>query len=144
MKVKRCGNCGSNEVRPQDQKNKAFPFKDYSNVYLRRSLVVPECTICHELVMSAGMISELTEALKQSVSEDVRSFIKTILEREECSQADLATHVGVTEEYLSEIKSGRKQPAFQTYNILKLVASLDDAFEIANPSFDAVAEKISA
>ena len=61
--------------------------------------------------------------------------------KSKCTQVELAEHAGVTKEYLSEIKSGRKQPSFQMYTLLKLLALGKDAFSISDPKFE-VLDKI--
>jgi hypothetical protein len=48
-------------------------------------------------------------------------------------QTTLSERLGVTPEYLSEIKSGRKLPSFQTYNFLKVLAMDKEAYNLSDP-----------
>jgi DNA-binding transcriptional regulator YiaG len=135
MKKKRCGECGSKEVSLIDQKGKPFPWKDYPAVFLAGDLKVLECELCHNLILSGSDVKKLSTVLVQSVSKNTMTFIETVLMREKCTQVELATRLGVTPEYLSEIKSGRKQPSFQTYNFLKTLASDPKSFAVSDPNY---------
>ena len=135
MKTKRCGECGSKEVSVKNQWGKPFPWRDYPAVFLTRDLRVLECDLCHNLILSGTDVTKLTEAMVQSVSENTVAFIETVLSRENCTQVELATRLGVTPEYLSEIKSRRKQPGFQTYNFLKTLASDPRSFTVSDPNY---------
>jgi transcriptional regulator with XRE-family HTH domain len=51
-----------------------------------------------------------------------------------CDQKEIAKRVGVTPEYLSEVKNGRAVPSFQFFNFLKTIAlNGKRTFEIASP-----------
>gem|GEM_PF-6006714 len=58
-------------------------------------------------------------------------MVETILTREECSQIDLAARAGIT-------------PGFQTFNILKMMASDPKAFQISDPSTGLLEELTSS
>lgn len=135
MKTKRCGECGSKEVSVKNQRGKPFPWRDYPAVFLAKDLRVLECDLCHNQILSGTDVTKLTDALVESVSENTAMFIETVLTREKCTQVELATRLGVTPEYLSEIKSGRKQPGFQTYNFLKTLASDPRSFAVSDPNY---------
>lgn len=135
MKTKRCGECGSKELSEKNQRGKPFPWREYPAVFLTKDLRVLECDLCHNQILSGNDVTRLTQALVDSVSENTGMFIETILTREKCSQIELATRLGVTPEYLSEIKSGRKQPGFQTYNFLKTLASDPKSFIVSDPNY---------
>ena len=136
MKNRRCGECGSTELEKKNQKGKPYPWKDYSAAFLSKDYFVLECTRCNNTVESGTDIQMLSAALEESITEQVQSFIDSILVRENCKQSELAAHVGISPEHLSELKSGRKQPSFQTYNFLKTLAVEQRSFAVSNPNFD--------
>lgn len=136
MKIKRCGNCGSKEVQLKNQKGRPFPWKDYPAVFLSKRMEFLECDLCHELILSERDTEVLDKALRESISEQTKAFIEIILEREECTQTELANHLGISKEYLSEIKSGRTQAGFQTFNFLKTLALESRSFPVSDPHFD--------
>jgi hypothetical protein len=73
--------------------------------------------------------------IKGSINQQVNLFINKILVRENCNQGGLVQHLGVTQEYISEIKSGRKTPSFQTFKFSKKLAIDEASFGISNPMF---------
>src|ERR1700730_10744944 len=99
--MKRCGNCGSKELKAVNQKNKPRRWVDYPAVYLLKDLYVLECSQCQNLVLSSSDIDKLSDACEESIKTMTRIFIDKIIEREQCSQNDLAAHVGITPQYLA-------------------------------------------
>jgi len=133
MKVKRCGNCGSAKIR--EVKNKGpFLWKDFPMIFLAEGIAMPKCSECGEAIMPASLAPKIDEAITGRISEQVKTFIAKILERERVMQTELSQRLGVTPEYLSEIKSGRKVPSFQTFNFLKVLAQDRKAYAISDPN----------
>ena len=133
MKNKRCGNCGSMKI--SEVKNKGpFLWKDFPMVFLAGGISMLKCSDCGEFMMPASLGSKLDVAITESISTQVREFISKIAERENAKQTELSQRLGVTPEYLSEIKSGRKIPSFQTFNFLKVLAQDRKAYAISDPS----------
>ena len=137
MKPKRCGNCGSNNVKKSSLTGLVVPWKDYPAAYLiDHSDNFLRCQKCGESMLSANDMKAFDALIKESINQQVNLFIDKVLEREKCNQGELAQHLGVTQEYLSEIKSGRKTPSFQTFNFLKTLAIDEASFGISDPKFD--------
>ncbi|MGK5084297.1 helix-turn-helix transcriptional regulator [Bdellovibrionota bacterium FG-1] len=136
MKNKRCGECGSRDLHLKNQKGKPFPWKDYPAVFLNKDHKVLECAQCENTVESGADVAALSKAIQETVIEQTQAFIETILTREGCKQTELAAHLGVSPEHLSEIKSGRKQPSFQTYNFLKTLAFENRSFKVSDPQYN--------
>ena len=133
--MKRCGNCGSRELAKKDQRNKTFPWRDFPAAPLLVNIEFLECHNCHELTMSAADFLKLDEALKESVTRVVRSMIEAIRSREKCEQNEIATHLGLSPEYLSELKSGRKPPSFSAFNFLKTLFLAHGSFQVSDPNY---------
>lgn len=141
MKPK-CGNCGSKKVESKDQYSKGFPFRDYPLVFLETNLKIKECLDCGELVISLKDSKNLNEAILNSINININKYINIFKERG-IKQKELAKILGVSPEYLSEIKSGRKQPAFLLFNFLKTLAYSKESLEIATPDFNTTKEKLN-
>lgn len=134
--MKRCGNCGSTDVQMADAKGHSFPWKDYPMAYVSQSHSFLHCQNCGTFLFKAGETKILDRLLEESLAGQIQFFIQSILEREKCEQKELAQHVGVTPEYLSELKRGRI-PKFQTFNFLKTLAmSGRKVFEVSSPDYD--------
>lgn len=145
--TKRCGECASKNIKETNLKGKRFPWKDYPSVLLSQDFKAQTCQDCGELILRGSDSANFDKAIKTSIHDQVIVFIETILGREKnVSQANLATRLGLTPEYLSEIKSGRKQPGFGVFNFLKTLALDARAFKEAEPEFlsETMIRKISA
>ena len=132
MNNKRCGNCGSTKINEVSIKG-PFPWKDFPMVFLAQGIPMLKCSECGETMMPASLGVKLDEAITESISTQVREFISQIMQREKAMQTELSQRLGVTPEYLSEIKSGRKIPSFQTFNFLKVLAQDKKAYAISDP-----------
>ena len=134
--MRRCGECGSTEVKLSDILGTQVPYKDYPSVLISKSHDFHRCMKCGNFVFKSGEPKILDGIITESITEQVQLFISLITDREGCEQQELAKHLGVTPEYLSSIKNGRI-PGFQTFNFLKTLAfSGHTTFETSRPSFN--------
>ena len=138
MKNKRCGNCGSFEIKSKPYLG-PFPWKDYPQVYLTHPTTVLQCEVCGETMGGPGDAKRLDEIAIESISQQVKLFIERISKREGCTQTDLAERVGITPQYLSTLKNGANIPGFQTFNFLKILALDERAFKLASPTAKLIA-----
>lgn len=134
-KPKRCGNCGSVELISSKEAEFHLPWKGYPAVLLTQPVDAWVCSDCGELIISASKAKVVDDIIKTSITSHINDFINMIVLRENCEQKDIAGHIGVSPEYLSEIKSGRKTPKFQTFNFLKTLAVEKNSYKVASPTF---------
>ena len=132
MSNTRCGNCGSTKLVEVENKG-PFPWKDFPMVFLSHGVPMMKCSNCGESMMPASLAPKIDKAISESISTQVKEFIAQIIDREKAMQTELSQRLGVTPEYLSEIKSGRKIPRFQTFNFLKVLAQDKKAYAISDP-----------
>lgn len=110
-----------------------MPWKDYPFVELDTKLPIWSCADCGEFLINAAQTKELDKEIRASIQSQVLQFISIIVQREKCEQKELALRLGVSPEYLSEIKSGRKIPSFQTFNFLKTMFIESKAYAASSP-----------
>jgi DNA-binding transcriptional regulator YiaG len=134
-KNRRCGNCGSTNLISSKENTLSLPWKDYPSVLITEENSLMTCKDCNEIVFSASQGKMIDELVLKSINSQINLFIKMIIQREKCEQKEIAEHIGVSPEYLSEIKSGRKTPKFQTFNFLKTLALDENSFKISSPNF---------
>lgn len=132
MKNRRCGNCGLFEMKLTKTQG-PFCWRDFPRVTLVQPIELLKCSQCGEHGLRAGDSKLLDKAVEASIRTYAKEWIEMVLTREECSQVELAGHVGITPEYLSWVKNGVRTPAFQTFNMLKTLASDPRAFVISDP-----------
>lgn len=121
----RCGKCGNKELKKVSTKGKSFPWKDFPSVLISiDELSLYECSDCGEIRLSARQneIEKLDEVLKNSIRHQIGLFVDIIKREGRISQKDLCVAIGVTPQHLSNIKNGSKEPSFQLYNFLKMLA----------------------
>lgn len=133
-KPSRCGNCGSNDIK-ETRTEMSLPWKDYPSVRLSEPFEWLKCHDCGEIILNASQSHQLDVMIEKSITKYIRYFIQHTIEREKCEQKEIASHIGVSPEYLSEIKSGRKIPSFQTFNFLKILALNERSFSVSAPDF---------
>lgn len=134
--MKRCGNCGSKELSLVNLRGRPHQWVDYPAVYLLEDVNVLECQHCGNLVLSSKDIDKISDACEGSIKAMTHFFIEKIVEREQCSQVDLAAHLGITPQYLATIKSGKKIPKFNVFNFLKTLAFSEKSFKVSDPAYN--------
>jgi hypothetical protein len=134
QKKKRCGNCGSFEIAKRP-KFGPFAWRDFSSVFVSKPLDIVQCTQCSEEMGTVQDSKKADQAIEETIRKDVSDFIRRVLAREGCLQAELAHRLGITPEYLSTLLSEKTKsvPSFQVYNFLKTMAFDDRAYQIADP-----------
>jgi hypothetical protein len=132
---KKCGNCGSEHIHKIYKNSLTLAWKDYPAVLISQPVSGLKCEKCGELILNATQVKDLDSKIESSIVEAVQSYLALILNREKCEQKEIAAHLGVSPEYLSEIKSGRKIPKFQTFNFLKTLAFDANSFKVSDPAY---------
>ena len=128
---KQCGNCGQSMER---QAVSTIHWKDFRNLELLNPLQLLRCSSCGEVGYFAGEVSLVDKAAQNTLQTVTAHLIEKILSEHHCSQAELASRLGITETHISHLKNGTKTIGFQTFNFLKTIALGKDAFEKASPT----------
>ncbi len=131
----RCGSCGSNNLISSKENTVSMPWKDYPSVLITEESRLMTCKGCGEIALSASQGKTIDELVKKSINSQVNLFIKIITQREKCGPKEIAEHLGIGRENLSEIKKGLKTPKFQTFNFLKTLAFSKNSFKVSAPDF---------
>lgn len=131
---KLCGQCGKREMVYKNAKGSTdFAYKDFPSVKMEADLELLICDNCGNIGIMANETQKVDEALVFSIKKQAKQLIETILAVYGCEQKQLAAHVGITPEHLSQIKNGKMLPSFQTFNFLKTIAMERKAFETSAP-----------
>ena len=133
--MKQCGTCGE-KTMARARVRGPFPWKDYPSMLTHEPIELLRCSSCGEVAYRPGETKKVDHALEATIRGLTIGFIHTILERERCSQIVLASRLGVTPEYISQLKAGSRTAGFQTFNMLKILAESKSAFPISDPEFD--------
>ncbi|MBI4402887.1 MAG: hypothetical protein HY537_01925 [Deltaproteobacteria bacterium] len=128
---KRCGECGSTDLKLKKNQG-PFPWKDFPMVFINTPVQLLTCR-CGNYILRHEDIGSLDKKIENSIKEQTQSLIDRVLEREHCSQVELAQRIGITPQHLCALKSGAKTAGFQTFNFLKILALDEKAFKVADP-----------
>ncbi len=126
---RRCGNCGSRHISLSSVKGRTFPYKTYSAVELSIELKLNVCQECSNLIYTKGDTCKLDEAIKASLIQQSETFIGNIIKQTGWKQKELASYLGYTPVYISELKNGKKIADLKTYNYLKVLSECDGAID---------------
>lgn len=126
---KRCGECGSNHVSHANVKGRTFPYKTYSAVELSVDLELNVCQECSNIIYAKGDAHRLDEAIKASLIHQSETFIGNIIKQTGWKQKELASYLGYTSVYISELKNGKKVADLKTFNYLKVLSECEGAIE---------------
>lgn len=130
----RCGECGKREMVYKSVKGRSdFPYKTYKNVKIEVDLELLTCANCGNVGLKAGECEKLDKAIEESIKIQTQYLVEIIVKNNGCEQKELASHVGVTSEHLSQIKNGKMIPSFTTFNFLKTLAMTENTFKISSP-----------
>lgn len=133
--MKQCGNCGKKSMARAKVQG-PFPWKDFPAMLVHSPIDLLKCSNCSEVGYLPGDTKKVDLAVEATIRGLTIGFINTILEREHCTQISLAGRIGVTPEYVSQLKSGGRTPSFQTFNMLKILSEFASAFRVSDPIFE--------
>lgn len=135
--MRRCGDCGSREIKKVSASGMSFPWKDFPSISITNSdLKLLKCAICGNVMQLASDSEAIDGAIVQSIIQQTRGFIDRVILKEECTQVELArNHLGITPEHLSVIKSGKQIPSFQLFTLLKILALTPNGYKVSSPEY---------
>jgi hypothetical protein len=65
--VRRCGECGSEELVPVNIKGRKFPYKQYEWVELAVDFQVTGCAKCPNYILKSGEMAALDAVIEESL-----------------------------------------------------------------------------
>jgi hypothetical protein len=114
----RCGECGSKNLALTNIKGSYVPWKDYTQVELLFDQKVNVCGECGNHIYTSKDLVELDVNIARSVQSKVATSLQYFFDRG-LQQDSLADALGVTPEFLSTVKKGKKRLSFTTFNLLQ-------------------------
>lgn len=134
---KLCGECGKREMIYKNINGRSdFSWKDYPNIKIVVDLDLLVCSNCGNIGLISGDSEKLDNAIECSIKQQCNNLITFITTKNKCEQKELANHIGISPEHLSQIKTGRMIPSFTTFNFLKTIAMSDKGFKISSPQLE--------
>lgn len=113
MKIWRCPECGRGQVKPVAVPGRTMRFLNIPNVEIPAGLAIPTCDDCGEEFMNGLLAEELDRALEVEYSARVARLATESIDvlGQDLRQDELERHLGLSQGYISKIKSGKKVPS---------------------------------
>lgn len=119
IKKLRCGECGHRGLVWKDLNSwYEAPIYSFPKVKITKSIKMPTCPKCSNVVIFGNLGENLSVALEQSVCDLTVSIIEETMEKCGLTARKLSKILGVTPEYLSMLQHRKKVASFQLVQLL--------------------------
>lgn len=116
-----CNECGNVEMKKQNVQNKLrIDWKDYKSLLITSALEITYCQQCGNYAIDGNDAKLIDDAAKHSIAQLWKNDASKIFAQKKILQKDLGRFLGVTEEYLSTVLSGKKVPSVTLSKLLHI------------------------
>lgn len=135
---KRCGECGKRGFSQENVHGIWHrPWKDYPIVFMTQDFLVWKCKHCKAESSTAGSGAEADAAIEKSLRDQTSQFLEVIKNRTDFSFEEIATRIGISAPYLSDLRRQKKTPSFGIWNMLKMCAKHPEILrDVLDPGYD--------
>ena len=120
----RCPKCGAKAVRPRQRAGRTMRYRNLAALPIPADFPIPACGRCAAEYLSPATCDHLAPLLLSSYQAALRRAAAQLVTATTAniSQRKLEAVLGVSQGYLSGIKSGKRQPSSAFVALLYLVA----------------------
>ncbi len=124
FKQRRCRECGVGQVRLLARPGRRTPHRNMANLSVPADLEIPTCDQCGTEWFDEATAQRVDAALEPIYREELRHRVrKAIVVISACiSQQRLEAMLGLSQGYLSKLKSGDRDPSPELVSELALIA----------------------
>jgi len=122
----RCTTCGKGKVNPLAKAGRTATYKNMMGLVLPEDLAIPTCGSCGGQWIDRATALAMDEALEWQYQSRLRDLAVAHLEKlgaQEITQRRLEQILGLSQGYLSKIRSGTSRPSPMLVNCLYLLAA---------------------
>ncbi len=123
-KTRRCHACGEGEVKPTAVAGRVARYKTMPRVQIPADLPIPTCSKCGTEWLDKRTTQEVDAALEAAYRRDLgnRALISISTITSHVSQRKLERLLGLSQGYLSKLRSGERTPSAELVSQLALIA----------------------
>ena len=123
-KVRKCAECGIGNVRPLKGEGRFARYKTMHRLEIPENLSIPTCDNCGAEWLDDKTARELDEALDLAYRAELRSRAVESIEAitKYVSQRKLESVLGLSQGYLSKLRSGDRDPSAELVSQLALIS----------------------
>ena len=120
----KCLKCGAKAVRPRQRARRTMRYRNLAALPIPEDFPIPTCGRCAAEYLSPATCDHLAPLLLSSYQAALRSAAATLVTAATAniSQRRLEAVLGISQGYLSGIKSGKRQPSSAFVALLYLAA----------------------
>lgn len=135
---RRCGECGEKIFKRRNLNGSvSMPWRDFPIAYVTKDLELWTCENCGNYVITAGDAEKIDAAVEASIRDQTSQFIDIIKSKSGKSLEELSAIIGISPQYLSNIRNEKRTPSFHLWNLLKIIAICPkDLIQKMDPSLD--------
>lgn len=128
-----CTNCEKKTVEIGNLKGSLFKWKGLHPIKIGENFNTKICTSCGDFSIKRKDVGKFDEIISHSVTRVTVELLETIAEVTKASDRLIAKKIGITPQYMSEIKTGKKLPSSTLFSLIKLSAlHVEDFFKLEN------------
>jgi hypothetical protein len=124
IKKRLCKNCGIGEIRPLAKKGRFARYKSMPRLAIPSDLTIPTCNHCGAEWLDANTAKALDKALDAEFREELRQRAIRAIEEigKYVSQRKLEALLGLSQGYLSKLRSGDRDTSAELVSQLALIS----------------------
>ena len=121
----RCHDCGAFAVHPVARAGRTHKYREFVTLPIPVDFAVPTCSRCGKTHFDAATMAVLLPLLESEYRRLLRRRIRQLLERlnDHISQRRLESLLGLSQGYLSRLRSGSGMPSTELVGHLALLAN---------------------
>lgn len=123
-KVRRCHECGIGTVRQVAKKGRVARFKNMPSLEIPATIKIPTCDKCGAEWLDAKTSARIDSALEEVYRAELQKRVGQAMDAitAHVSQRKLEALLGLSQGYLSKLKSGEREPSAELVGNLALIA----------------------
>jgi hypothetical protein len=126
FKPRRCRECGEGMIRPLAKAGRRMPYRNMLALHVPATLAIPTCDSCGTEWIDGATAEALDAALEGAYIHELHRRLDAAIERitsmTSIPQRRLEQLLGLSEGYLSRLRTGRGDPSAQVVSALALLA----------------------
>jgi len=123
-KARRCHECGIGKVKPLRVKGRYARYKTMPRLEIPKNVAIPTCDNCGAEWMDEEAAQALDKALDKAFRAELRSRAEKAIEAlsKHVSQRRLEKLLGLSQGYLSKLRSGDRDPSAELVSQLAMLS----------------------
>ena len=122
--LRKCKECGKGKIRPTARAGRSMPYRNMKALEIPADFLIPTCDKCGAEWIDESTAEALDEALEKAYRRILRERVKKAIDviAKYVSQKRLESLLGISQGYLSRLRSGERDPSPELVSNLVLIS----------------------